>query len=103
MVVNGHEYRVVWRRDGLPKARKLFGTLGGAERWAQRLRGELPTELDRQAAEDPTGYACCSGWECGCGGVSNERAAALERERYSEVPPLVFGPVVQRRPVGAWS
>lgn len=96
---NRAEYRVVWQREGYDKRRKIFGRRDAAERYVKRLQGELEPlpELG-----DPDDYACCSGRECGCHGVTVAQAREQERERYSRFPPLVYGPVLQERPVGTW-
>ena len=92
------EYRVVWAREGFAgKNRKLFGSRAGAERWVARLRGEL------QFIEgDPDDLVCCSGYECGCHGETVEQAREAERERYARIPAIVFGPIIESRPVGEW-
>jgi hypothetical protein len=92
------EYRVVWQREGYDKRRKLFGRRDAAERYVRRLRGELEPLPDR----DPDDYECCSGQECGCHGVTVAQAREEERRRYSRFPSLIFGPVLQERPVGPW-
>jgi hypothetical protein len=96
--MSGFEYRVVWQREGFAgKKRKLFGSPAGAERWVKRLRGELTL-----VEGDPDDYACCSGYECGCHGKTIAQAREEEREHYARLPAVVFGPVIERRPVGAW-
>ncbi len=88
------EYRVTWQREGLPKKRRLYQRRDAAEKFVRLLRGES------RAAEDPDAFACCSGYDCGCGGVTN--AEAWEA-RYGDMPRLVIGPVLASRPVGDWS
>jgi hypothetical protein len=51
---------------------------------------------------DPDAFACCPGTrmhECGCGGVTN---AEVWAQRAECVPPIVEGPYLEQRPVGAW-
>lgn len=91
-----HEYRVVWRRVKLDRNRKIFQTRRAAERFALVLQGRMQevTQLD------PDDYACCPGYECDCGGVTNAESWA---QRTAEFPPLAEGPTVEARAVGAWS
>ena len=91
-----HEYRVVWQREGLRKAYKLYQTRRAAERWALIVQGRLAEVIPD---EDPDDLACCSGRECGCHGVTNAQAWA---EQTARVPRLVHGPVVEARAVGSW-
>lgn len=92
MAEQKQEFRVTWQRTGLRRRHRLYATRKGAERWASVLAGQM-------VAEDPNGYACCSGWECGCGGITNAQA---DEQRYGKVPTLVYGPVVEARDVGEW-
>jgi hypothetical protein len=93
------EYRVVWQRVGYDKRRKIFGRRDAAERYVKRLLGEMPVLPDMGDDDD---YACCSGWECGCGGQTVARAREEERKRYARYPALIYGPVLEERPVGDW-
>lgn len=92
MTPTSTEYRVTWQREGLPKKRRFYQTRPPAERLIRLLRGEL-------RHPNPHDYACCSGYECGCGGVTNAQAW---EERYGSMPRLVIGPVLESRPVGVW-
>jgi hypothetical protein len=94
----GSEFRVVWQREGYDKRRKIFGRRAAAERYVKRLQGDHDPFPDR----DDDDYACCSGWECGCYGVSVAQAREQERQRYAAFPPIVYGPELQERPVGSW-
>ncbi len=89
-----HEYRVTWQRKGLSKRRKLYQRRDAAEKWMRRLTAES------FANENPDDYACCSGYYCGCGGISN--AEAWEQQ-YGQMPRLVIGPTLESRPVGDWT
>ena len=51
---------------------------------------------------DPDDLVCCSGYECGCHGETVEQAREAERERYARIPAIVFGPIIESRPVGEW-
>jgi hypothetical protein len=86
------EYRVVWQREGLTKRTVRYRSRAQALSKALVLQGRMWEVTD----EDPDGYACCSdmGGFCGCGGITN---AAKWRQRTAEVPPLVFGPIIQTR------
>jgi hypothetical protein len=75
------EYRVVWQRVGYDKRRKIFGRRDAAERYVKRLLGEMPVLPDMGDDDD---YACCSGWECGCGGQTVARAR--EEELHASPP-----------------
>ena len=41
-----HEYRVVWKREGLRRVTAIYQTLDGAQAKAARLRGEFTIEMD---------------------------------------------------------
>lgn len=88
------EYRLSWQRAGLRPKYRIYQTRKGAEAFAAVLRGES------RAAEDPDAFACCSGYECGCRGLT--KAEAWE-EQYGDMPPLVSGPTLESRPVGDWT
>src|SRR4051812_35369570 len=84
------EFRVVWQREGVSKRTARYRSRAQAERKALILQGRMV----EATGEDPNDYACCSGRECGCRGVTKAQAWA---ERAEQVPPLVFGPVIQAR------
>lgn len=86
------QYRVVWQRAGLPKRRKLYETKRGVDAFVAKL--------NNPPVESPDDYVCCSGWECGCQGVTNAEA---HDQHYANMPRLIFGPVIESRPVGEWS
>lgn len=92
--MTGTEYRVTWQREGLPKKYRFYQSRPAADRLMRVLRGEGIEEL-----ENPDDYACCSGYECACGGMTNREAW---EQRFGTMPPLVFGPVLTARPVGDW-
>lgn len=90
------EYRIVWQREGYAKKRRLFQTRRAAERFALVAQGRVA----EATGLDPNDYACCGGYECGCGGKTNAETWAAESAR---IPALVFGPVIERREVGTWA
>jgi hypothetical protein len=96
MKAAGQEHRVTWQRQGYRKKSRLFQTAAAAERHALVLQGRL---AEAYPDKDPEDLACCSGFECGCGGLTNAEAWAREHARF---PPLILGPWIERRDVGAW-
>lgn len=94
-----HEFRVVWQRLGLGKRVKLYQTRAGAERFVRVLRGDAP-ELD---GRDPDEQVCCSGWECGCRGVTVEEQREAERALHESLPSFVVEPFIESRAVGVWT
>ena len=84
------EFRVIWQREGVTRRSVRFRSRAQAERKALILQGCMV----EATGEDPNDYACCSGRECGCRGVTKAQAWA---ERADQVPPLVYGPVIQTR------
>lgn len=93
--VFAREFRLRWQREGLPMRRKLYQSREPAEHYALLLQGRMA----EFTGDEPTAYACCSGWECGCGGITNADAWAL---RAKDLPLLIWGPVIESREVGAW-
>lgn len=108
----GYEYRVIWRREVGSSYSSETGyeyddSPGGlrsriyqrpiyARRLALILRGAMAEALDL----DPDDFACCSGRDCGCGGLTNQQVWDKKAEN---IPPLVEGPTIQRRTVGEWA
>jgi hypothetical protein len=95
MPVSGREFRVVWRREGQRRKAKIYQTRQGAERWALILQGRI----QEPTGDDPDDYACCPGYECGCGGITN---ADVWGEETAKVPALMEGPTIESRLVGEW-
>jgi hypothetical protein len=89
-VMSRTEFRVVWQREGLSKRSVRYRSRAQALSKALVLQGRIWEVTD----QDPDGYACCSGAECGCGGLTRAQAWA---QRSAEVPPLIYGPVIQTR------
>lgn len=91
----GYEFRVKWQRDGQRPKTKIYQARAAAERWALIVQGRL----QEVTGDDPDDYACCSGSECGCRGVTNEQAWADQSRR---IPALVSGPEIEQRWTGSW-
>jgi hypothetical protein len=109
------EYRVIWRRergevyehntgatayDDSPGG--LHSRIYQRRRPAERLALIVAGTIDGMAKAtgiDPDDYACCSGRECGCGGLRNRDVWA---KRIAEFPRLIEGPTIQVREVGEW-
>lgn len=85
------EYRVVWKRAGLDSKSRRYVSKVRADRLVALLTNGRP--IDR-----PDALACCSGRECGCGGLTNqEQHDAL----LAEMPALEWVRVDVRE-VGKW-
>lgn len=96
-VVSRTEFRVVWQREGFTKRSKRFRSRAQAERKALILQGRVA----EATGEDPNAYACCPGtrdYWCGCGGITKGEAWA---QTARQVPPLVYGPVIETRTFSA--
>lgn len=88
------EFQIRWKRVGLvPKAR-TFKTRKGANHMLTLL-GPEPWKAWGQEATD---HLCCSGFECGCGGVT----VAEETERRREEMPVIEWIQVRVRAVNEW-
>ena len=89
------EYRVVWKRENLRVKRKRYVSRKFAERFLALL-----TDLEpwKRLGENPDALACCSGYECGCGGVTVRQG---HESRLAEMPPLEWAHIEQRE-VGSW-
>jgi len=79
------EYRVVWKRAGLRRKVKRFATRRAAERLLIRLTDPEPWRTYLREGQDPDDYRCCSGHECGCGGITYRQEAEDMR---ANQPPL---------------
>lgn len=89
------EYRVRWRRQDLGPRTAVYQTEAGARRKALVLQGRMA----EATGLDPDAKWCCNGNYCPCDGRTNQQ----EWDRVqAELPPLTFGPVIERRPVGEW-
>lgn len=80
----GTEFRVVWKREGCEPRRKRYMRRSSAERFMTLLGPEPWLAFDREADE----YFCCSGYECGCGGITVKEDSDLRRKDY---PPNTCG------------
>lgn len=92
--MNGIEFRVIWKREGLRPKRRNFSKRSSAERFLI-LFGPEPWLF---YGADPD-KRCCSGVECACGGMTERESTADERSR---MPPLEYVRL-ESRPVGDWS
>jgi hypothetical protein len=81
MAENGLEFRVVWKREGQSRKRKLYQTRAAAESFVHLLRTS-------SSEEPPYDYDGSIGYPDG----QWERMTAT----------LVEGPVLESRPVGEW-
>lgn len=92
-----HQYRVVWKRKGLSEKKKRYERLAFAQRFVTLLGPEPWKALGR----DPDERFCCSGRECGCGGVTVREHFLQHRESY---PALEYVRIDQREiRLGAWA
>jgi hypothetical protein len=93
---NGREYRVAWQREGQRPRHKIYQSWGFAERY----RLILEQRFAEVFSADPDAFACCSGVECGCGGLTNAEQWANSTVG---IPPLIGAPTLERRAVGGWA
>jgi hypothetical protein len=91
------EYRVKWKREGLRPKRIRYTSMKAAERRLALLTSDEPW-LYYGGVNDPSDYQCCSGHECGCGGITVREHC---EQRRAEMPPIEYA-VIECRPVGAW-
>ena len=91
------EYRVKWKRKGLNPKRIRYTSMKAAERRLALLTSAEPW-LYYGGGNDPSDYQCCSGYECGCGGITVREHC---EQRRAEMPPIEYA-VIECRPVGAW-
>ena len=103
------EWRVAWRRDdgGVLRSKRVRNEAEG-QKLARFLVGDFP---------DPNALNCCSGYQCGCGGLTVREAWEAYRESHIrdhydpetgahtevELADITWGPVVQSRAVEPWS
>jgi len=90
--VSGVEWRVVYKRDGLARKARTFAREATARRWVSWLTSETYPHDDGEK------FMCCSGWECGCTGLTN--AGYWEQQR--RLIPRLEWVKVETREVGAW-
>jgi hypothetical protein len=89
------EYRLVWKREGLGQKSRKFTRLKYAERYLALLTSEAPWEV---FGKDGDAYECCSGYECGCGGMRVKESWVKTREGL----PKLLKHEIQCRDVGEW-
>jgi hypothetical protein len=77
------EYRITWKRVDCPIKRRRYKVEAAARRFMVLLGPEPWLAYAR--GRDPDGPACCSGCECGCGGITIRQRALDAREGQ---PPL---------------
>lgn len=88
------EYRVRWKRKGLREKRLILQKRHAAERRLVLLGPEPWLALGRA----PDSFACCSGYECGCGGFTIRQSEEKEREK---MPALEYA-AIDEREVNEW-
>jgi hypothetical protein len=96
------EYRVVWKRRGMPRKSKRFQTLKAAERRVLLL-GPEPWRAFEALPDD---LHCCSGHECACGGET-WREHLLGQRTEPRGPdddgmPAIEYIHIEKRPLGKW-
>lgn len=95
------QWRVRWRRDGFTgSSQKTYMDEAKARRWALIVQGRM---VEAFPDEDPEscecgGKNCIGSYDCG----GNRTKAEKWAERSARVPPLVWGPVIDSRPVGEY-
>ena len=87
-----YEYRLVWKRNGVSVRQRKFTRLASAEKY-QLLLGKEPWKYGGQSGDD---YKCCSGMECGCGGITWK-----EHSEKMELPEIEFTRI-DKREVSDW-
>jgi len=88
------EYRVIWKRQHCKIKSKRFALLGNAKKY-MLLLGPTPWEYWGAKADD---YACCSGRECGCSGMTNREESIKARETMQEIEFIKL----EKRKVDEW-
>ena len=92
-----YEYRVRWLREGGNLKTRVFQT----HRFAARLVAIMGPTPWVPLGKNPDAIFCCSGHECGCGGVTWREHLLSKREGEDGMPPLMFAEI-QRRRVEPW-
>lgn len=91
-----NEYRVKWKRVGLNAKRKRYVSRKRAEYMVELLTCDDPWRL---RGEDADKQHCCSGYECGCAGMTNREFYA---EQLAGMPEIEYVRL-EVREVGQWS
>jgi hypothetical protein len=89
------EYRVIFKREGRSQKSKKFTRLQFAQRYLNMLTSKTPWEVFGQDGE---AYECCSGHECGCGGMRVKDSWVNARKDW----PKLLRAEIQERQVGEW-
>lgn len=94
------QWRVRWRRNGFAgPSQKTYMSEAKARQWALVVQGRMAEAFPD---EDPESCECggkyCHGPSFECGGTRTKGEKWAERT--ASLPPLVWGPVLDSRPVG---
>jgi len=73
------EYRITWKRVGCRPKSKLFFGRATAEKFARLFGPEPWTHYAGDKSADD--LVCCSGHECGCGGLTYRQQSDAQRAR----------------------
>lgn len=93
----GVEFRVVWEREGQHRKVRRYARREAAQRF-MLLFGPEPWKA-YAPIPDPDRFACCSGYECGCGGLTYRQQS---EEKRASLPALKFMRL-EVRAVGTWA
>ena len=102
--MSAHEYRLSWKRRH-PEGGQVYSRARTFQSWAAARRLLLVLlgrgyEIDERG---PDALWCCSGWECGCGGVTVFEHWQGEHERITGKGGAMLRLTLSRRPVGRWA
>lgn len=104
--MNRYEFRVVWKRRGMPQKSKRYATLRGAEKRMLFMGPEPWKALE----VEPDELRCCPGTaehECACGGLTwresllGDRLSSGPDPDSSGMPPIEYMHI-ERRPCSPW-
>jgi hypothetical protein len=86
-----YQWRLRWKREGEDRIshHREYATEKTALRWMRWMT---------EGPEKPDEKACCDGFACGCGGLTNKQQWD---EHYEDMRPIVFMEL-SRREVGEW-
>lgn len=87
------EFRVVWKRRGLSAKRREFKRQAAAEKFLLLL-GPEPWRAYLKGDDGADDRVCCSGYMCGCGGMTYREQA---EDRRKDMPPVEYVRVQERR------
>jgi hypothetical protein len=99
--VKRRQWRVRWRREGFTSySSKTYMDEAKARRWALVVQGRMAEAFPD---EDPDACECGDGGPVGQYGCSGQRTKGEKwAERTANLPPLVWGPVLDSRSVGEY-